>query len=298
MSVAKRLTQVFESAKEIEIGDASKLILFSDVHRGDDSPADEFAPNQVLLLHALNHYFERGFAYIEIGDGDELVENQDLTDIKRAHASVFREIRRFHEAGRFLPIYGNHDILWMRPENVRKHLTTLYNEATESDEPLFEGIRPQEGLVLNHRGNGMKILVVHGHQGDFINETLWWMSGLVIRRLWRPLQLVGVTDPTRPSKDKRRIGLIERRIIRWIQDHKTPVICGHTHRAMFPRRDDVPYFNTGCCVFPRRITGMEILNGQIQLIQWMIRPNADGVLCVVRDVVAGPRGLASLRMTA
>lgn len=40
MSISKRLTKVFESAREISFDDSSKFILFSDVHRADNSWAD------------------------------------------------------------------------------------------------------------------------------------------------------------------------------------------------------------------------------------------------------------------
>jgi len=76
MSTSKRLTEVFKSAEEILFDDSSKFIFFSDCHRGDNSWSDDFADNQNLFFHALNYYYNKGFTYIEIGDGDELWENK------------------------------------------------------------------------------------------------------------------------------------------------------------------------------------------------------------------------------
>ena len=76
MSTSNRLTEVFNSSKTVDFDDSSKFILFSDCHRGDNSWADDFAHNEKLFFHALSYYYNEGFTYIEIGDGDELWENK------------------------------------------------------------------------------------------------------------------------------------------------------------------------------------------------------------------------------
>ena len=72
MSVTQRLDQVFEEAKLIEFDNASRFIIFSDCHRGDNSWADDFAHNQVIFFHAMQYYLQKDFTYIEAGDGNEL----------------------------------------------------------------------------------------------------------------------------------------------------------------------------------------------------------------------------------
>ena len=76
MSISQRLTDVFQSAKELPFDDSSRFILFSDCHRGVNDWADEFANNQGLFFHALERYYAEGFTYIELGDVDELWENR------------------------------------------------------------------------------------------------------------------------------------------------------------------------------------------------------------------------------
>ncbi len=66
------------------------------------------------------------------------------------------------------------------------------------------------------------------------------------------------------------------------------LICGHTHRPKFPKADDLPYFNTGCCIRTRGINGIEIINGMIQMVDWRIAANEKGELRVHRTVVRGP----------
>ena len=75
MGSAKRLDRAYANAKRIPFNDDSKFIFFSDCHRGDNSFADDFANNRNIYLHSLKQYYNNGFHYIELGDGDELWEN-------------------------------------------------------------------------------------------------------------------------------------------------------------------------------------------------------------------------------
>ncbi|MGK0253755.1 MAG: hypothetical protein ACI9OE_001232 [Mariniflexile sp.] len=45
LSSKKRLDNAYKNAKIIDFDDDSKIILFSDCHRGDNSFADDFANN-------------------------------------------------------------------------------------------------------------------------------------------------------------------------------------------------------------------------------------------------------------
>ena len=65
------------------------------------------------------------------------------------------------------------------------------------------------------------------------------------------------------------------------------LICGHTHRFKFPRTNDLPYFNTGCCIYPTTITAIEIEGGRVQIVRWEIRVNQDGLLQAKREVIRG-----------
>src|SRR5436305_1787227 len=122
MSTSTRLTEIFKTAPEIPFSDSSKIILLSDCHRGTNDWIDDFAPNQSLYYYAIKHYFENDFTYIEVGDGDELWENRDFSEIRQAHSSLFRLLKLFYDAGRLHFIWGNHDIERRDPQNVEKNL--------------------------------------------------------------------------------------------------------------------------------------------------------------------------------
>lgn len=294
MSTSKRLTQVFRSAKEVPFDDSSRFVLFSDCHRGDGGWADDFAHNQGVFFHALRHYYSNGFTYIQIGDGDELWENTRFADIKRTYSNIFWLMSKFYEEGRLFLIWGNHDATLRDPRNVRKALYCSYDETTQNSEPLFEGVEVFEGLVLRYTPTGNRIFLVHGHQGDLINDRLWRVGRFFVRYFWRNLQLLGVRDPTSPAKNFRKRLKVERRIADWVTANDQMLIAGHTHRPTFPAEGAPPYLNDGSCVHPRCITGIEIQDAEISLIKWSVTPDERGALYVTREVLAGPRKLRSL----
>lgn len=295
MSTSKRLTEVFEMAEEVPFDDSSKIVLFSDCHRGDNGWADDFAHNQSLFFFALEHYYAQGFTYIEIGDGDELYENRRFEDIRQAHSHIFWLMRRFYIEGRLYLIYGNHDIERKDPKVVERTLYRYFDEQTQQYEPLFDGIEVHEGIILRHWETTDRIFLVHGHQGSLYNDRFWWLARFFSRYFWRYLQFLGVRDLTRPAKNFKTRVVVERKIMHWVKANNQVLICGHTHRPRFPSRGAPLYFNTGSCVHPRCITGIEIENGEITLIKWWIRPKLgeDGALFVTREALVGPEKLSS-----
>jgi len=296
MCFAERLTEVWQTAQEIPCDETAKFVFLSDCHRGDNSWADDFAHNQNVFFHALEHYYDQGFTYVEVGDGDELWENHKFEEIRQAHSHVFWLLDRFHRQGRFHLIFGNHDMERRYASQVERTLCkAYYNVRTRKEVQPFEGIQVHEGLVLRYSDSSSegRIFVVHGHQVDPINDRCWRFSRFVVRHFWRHLQLVGIRDPTSPAKNYKKRQKIEDRIEGWVKDKGQMIICGHTHRSRFPDPDkgEVPFFNTGSCVHPRCITGLEIEGGQIVLVKWWVRSVPGGGLHVVREPMEGPRPL-------
>jgi UDP-2,3-diacylglucosamine pyrophosphatase LpxH len=294
MSVFSRLTQVFESSKRIPIDDSSKIILMSDCHRGDNSWADDFARNQNIYFAALSYYYKKGYTYIEIGDGDELWENRSFDVIRRAHSDVFWLLSRFHADRRLYLIWGNHDIVKSYKSYLEKRFYRYYDVRSRRHEPLFDNVKTYESLVLTYENANNKIFVVHGHQGDLLNDYLWPLARFLVRYVWRNLELIGFNNPTSPAKNYSKKLAVEKRIIEWIRVNNQMLIAGHTHRPIFPRKGEPLYFNTGSCVHPRCITGIEIVNGMIALIKWCIKAKDDGTLFVTRDILAQPRSLKEI----
>lgn len=288
MFVNKRLEQVLSSSPKIPFNDYSRFIIMSDCHRGDGGWADNFSANQNLFLAALQYYYERGFTYIELGDGDELWENRKIDNIISTYSDIFWLLSQFYKAGRFHMIYGNHDIVKKDPRYSKTKCKSFFCESTNSVIPLFPNIKISEGLILDYQNTPYQIFLTHGHQADILNDTFWRLSRFLVRYLWRPLELIGIRDPTSAAKNNDRKTKVERRLSEWSSKNNQMIITGHTHRPVFPRPGDVLYFNDGCCVHPRSITGIEIINGSISLIKWTIMIKPDRSLYVGREVLDGP----------
>ena len=291
MDTLKRITQVFEAAEEVPFDDASKIVFMSDCHRGDGSWADDFSRNQNPYFAALTQYYNEGFTYIEIGDGDELWKNKRLSDIVENHSNVFWLLSKFYKEGRLHLIYGNHDIVKRSPKFVKRNLQQYYDEREKRYMPLFENIKVHEGLVLRHTSTGDRIFLMHGHQVDFLNDKLWRLARFLVRYLWRPLETYGVNDPTRTAKNYYKKEAVGNKLTEWVVKEKQMLIAGHNHRPMFPEVGEAPYFNDGCCVHPRCITAIEIINGFILLVKWHVSTREDGTLFIGREVLAGPKKL-------
>ena len=292
MSSKFRLSRAYNNAKTVPFDNASKIILFSDCHRGDNSFADDFANNRNIYFHALKHYYNEGFSYCELGDGDELWENIHFKSIFEAHKNVFKLLKQFHIERRLHMIWGNHDMVYKDPEYVKKHLSSYFEPIDESEKELFEGITYNEAIILKHTETEQEVFLTHGHQADWWNYIFWRCGRFLVRVLWKPLQVWGIADPTSPARNYTELRKIERRLKKWIlQNDLLITVVGHTHRPRFPEPGDIPLFNDGSCVHPRSITGIEIENGHISLIKWQISTTDGGTLKVVRVLLEGPQKL-------
>ncbi|MBO6880932.1 metallophosphoesterase family protein [Winogradskyella sp.] len=292
MSSRTRFNKAYKNAKRVLFNDSSKFILFSDCHRGDNSFADDFANNRNIYFHALKTYYAEGFNYCELGDGDELWENLSFESILSAHKNVYMLMKLFHDEGRLHMIWGNHDMVYRNEDYVSKHLNTYFDPKTGKDEDLFCDIKYHEGIILEHSETGQEIFLCHGHQADWWNYLFWKWSRFMVRILWKPLNVMGIADPTSPAKNYKELIKVERRTKRWIIENNNLItITGHTHRPRFPEPGDIAYFNDGSCVHPRSITGLEIEAGKISLIKWQIVTTEDGTLKIDRFLLEGPTPL-------
>lgn len=288
MNTERRLSEAYHDAKRIYFDENSKYVFFSDIHRGDDSVSDEFTRNQSILLHALDYYYNENYIYVEAGDGDELWEYKEFKVIRVAHSDIFKVIKKFHDAGRLIMLYGNHNIYLKYKKYVKDNYYNFYDEYNQIRVELFKGITPIESLVLKNKKTDQEILIVHGHQGDFMNDQFWKLSMLLLRYFWRFMHVVGFENPSSPARNLYKRHKVEKNYKKWIKSHKMMLICGHTHRAKFPKSDELPYFNTGCCINTRGIPGIEIINNHIQMVDWRVFADDEGVMRVKRTVMRGP----------
>lgn len=289
----RRLDETLSAAPVLEFDDDSRLVFFSDLHRGDNGPADAFRYNRAIFLSALGHYEREGYTYVEVGDGDELWKNRNLAAVQAAHRPVFRILDRFRAAGRLFLLAGNHQL-------VRQGRTLA----------CF-GPEYAEALLLRHQARAVQLLVTHGHQADATHARPYGLIRLAVRYVWRHLQNHGLSTSLPQDEEHVPFGPlagamawsrsnqagIERRIAAWLESAGgLGIICGHTHRAAFALAGALPYYNTGCGIRPGVITGLEIVDGAISLVSWTDHPKegpgAMSLACgVYRTVLAGPQPL-------
>lgn len=156
MNTKRRLDQVFEKAFPIPFDNSSKFVFFSDMHRGDDSLADEFGRNRHIYDHALMYYYDSDFTYVEVGDGDELIEQANFKRIYSSHPWTFELLKQFFDDNRMVMLFGNHNFQLANPNFVQRNYYHTYDDYTDSFEPLFPGIHVHESVLLTHRETDQK----------------------------------------------------------------------------------------------------------------------------------------------
>ena len=311
-----------ELVRQMTLAPGMKLIVMSDMHRGDGSGADDFAKNSLIYRCALEHYLEEGFTYIELGDAEELWENDNFDQIYITHTPVYELLAKFHDPDqvktRYLKVWGNHDLYWKDHEAVYR--------------TLFPGIEIHEGISLvDSKGGGCRaskaeaqksgvgeregagtggscgrsaavdgaILFIHGHQADpKCSGEGAAISKFFVHHFWSDLQRCGAKDPTRAALNPGLCNEVDRQLHEWAKHNDqgvAAIIAGHTHRAVFENlslterryleskvktegieikhQPDGSYYNTGSCVHPLSITGIEItfegsLGPRLYLVEW------------------------------
>ncbi|NLL77662.1 MAG: serine/threonine protein phosphatase [Clostridiales bacterium] len=299
MSYYSRLNKSFEGALRLPLTDRSKYVLISDCHRGTGTSYDNFLKNQNLYFAALQHYYQYGYTYIELGDGDELWENRSMGQIIQTHSNVFWLLSLFRQEDRLYMLYGNHDMIKKNVRYTQKSCSTYYCSSDKvsfwEKQPLLPNMTFHSGIILENvpspyikdTDNSIDVYLTHGHQADLFNSTLWRFSRFLVRYFWRPLERFGVLDPTSAAQNYTRKRRTEQRLQQWAQKEKHILITGHTHRPSLSEEDKY-YYNSGSCVHPRCITCLEIEYKRIRLVKWTLATKPDMTLYVSREVLAGP----------
>lgn len=301
--VAKRLTEVYTKTSPPqgrELADL-RVILFSDLHKGQRDGADDFQQCERAYLAALDHYWSQGYELLLLGDVEELWECWPEPVI-RAYRPVLQSEQRFAEASapeRFARLVGNHDDMWYDERQVEQHLG-----------PYLGGHKIVEGLRLQVHEQGLplgELFLVHGHQGTADSDFFGWFSKQVVRYVWRPIQRAFDIKTSTPSNNFALRQAHELAMYAYAASRPGLVlIAGHTHHPVWEglgfeqavhemehRGVQMPvdpawmqeqmrgsvslpgkkpcYFNTGCCSYAdKSITGIEIADGEIRLVRWEV----------------------------
>jgi len=204
-----------------------KLILVSDLHKGGKNRADDFRHCEAAYITALNHYFKQGYRLCVMGDAEELWEEFPRTVIQK-NSLAFAAEKQFHEAGRYLRLWGNHDEIWDDKGMVNTLLQPVYGEL-----PL----RVVEAILLNmYDGDETlgSMLLVHGHQGTQFGGKNLAFPKWVLHNVWRPIQVVTGLSCNTPATDWRLRLDRDKIFYHWAsQQPGLVLISGHTHAPVF-----------------------------------------------------------------
>lgn len=287
------ISQAFKKAKKVPLKKEDKYIFFSDLHKGDNSYADDFAQNMAIYNHALKHYFEEDYTYVELGDGIELWENTSFAPIYKTYKDTFDLLKLFNHKNKLYLIWGNHDMEFRDPKMVEKMWHLIHTPKNITDKDIFFNLKYFESLLFEIEGTQKTILAFHGHQADYMNYVHWKVNRFFVRYFWLYLQKwFGINDPTSPAKNYKNLIRVEKNLNKWILKNKNQmIICGHTHRPRFPDPGEIPLFNDGSCVHPDCIVGIEIVQFQISMVKWSLHREPDGTTQIKKVTLEGPTDL-------
>lgn len=280
-----KLDLLYKKAKRLIINNNDKIVIMSDCHRGEGNKNDNFLTNELIYEVALSHYYKNNYTYIELGDGDDMWEVKDYQNIIKKHLSVFKKIKKFYLNNRFLMIYGNHDISKKSKRILKKYFYFYYDDRLNKKINLLEHLNVYESLVMEY--DNKKILLVHGHQVDFLNSNIWLLSRFLVRNIWRFLELIGFKAPVTKASNYKVHSSTEKRLQKWSSKNNIMLIAGHTHRPLYPKVKEGLYFNDGSCVSEDGITSIEIVDGRISLYKWIKIDNN----VVLRMLISGNKSI-------
>ncbi|WP_152268992.1 metallophosphoesterase [Agriterribacter humi] len=282
-----------------------KIIIFSDLHKGNKKRSDDFAPAEQNYIAALNYYNQQNYTLIVLGDSEELWKFNLFTVKKHNHASFELE-KYFLQRKALIKVFGNHDVFWNNDPFAALQLISIYGEPVH----MYEAVL----LKYNTGQKPIDIFLTHGHQGDGQSDGNKF-SAWFVAKIWAPLQSYLDLNINTPAFNDILKTEHNQFMYEWsLHQQDLVLITGHTHQPVFEsmthlerlykqllvarqnnnskaitdlqkeiafRRQEYDhvsedylrlkptYFNSGCCCFnDGDITGIEIEEGEIRLIKW------------------------------
>lgn len=273
---SKKLDKVYKKAPIFIFKPGTKLVFFSDHHKGDgEKGSDDFQRNTLIYRKALEWYFVKGYTLVLVGDVEEMWECKP-SNIFNWNGIVYQLEKRFHDQGRLIKIVGNHDFIWYNKKNVKKYLDSIFPGIE-----VYEGIRV---IFANKNYDAFsEYFVCHGHQGEFLSDTILGISKFFVRWFWKPFQYAFRVSATSAVTNYKKRNKREKEYCIWASDREVRFIVGHTHRPRifsiigniifneYALNCDAYVMNTGCCAFPNEcISAVELSGKHPDIVEFWI----------------------------
>lgn len=303
----------------LNFNETSKLIVFSDHHKGAKDNRDDFILSEKNYLAALTYYNQEQYTYCSLGDSEELWKNSVFSVVKH-HKASFEKEKLFVDRQAFIKIFGNHDLYWDNDPLAFLTLEKVYGKKIK----VYDAV-----LITLMIGNSpLSIFLTHGHQGDLQSDGNWF-SKWFVSNIWGPLQSYLRINPNTPANNQQLKSAHNMMMYEWTALQKDLVlVTGHTHQPVFnslthlertykrlelarktgdleqirdleaslqlgkisgeiSRRLEESkntYFNTGCCCYnDGDITGIELDAHNIRLIEWKTTANGHSERIVLEE---------------
>jgi len=202
------LDKLLEGAKEHQINNHSKWVIFSDLHMGDGGTADDFKPNSDLFQSALrDYYLKHNFSLMLNGDVEGL-ERFSLEVILKNWKVVYKLFDAFANKTQLVKTYGNQDL------RLKFKQQTYYYEMSEAYKLCYD------------QNN---IFIYHGHQAS---KKYQFQSDLGSFKLKYSAQTSGSNNYSVSHSNKKQYKIEKRAYQHAIKRGQISII-GHTHRPLF-----------------------------------------------------------------
>ena len=287
-----------------------KFIVLSDMHKGAKNGADDFMVCENSYLTALDYYYNNNFHYICLGDCEELWEN-NLFAVRKNNAASIEKEKQFIQRDALTKVFGNHDLFWDQDPFAPLQLKSMYDTDVKIYEGIIlkiQAAQKEATIFLTHGHQGDKqsdgnwfskffvsriwgplqsFLCINPNTPAYNSQLKTLHNSLMYQWASEQKDLLLITGHThQPVFDS--LTLIEKMFIQLdaaraknetaliapleaeIKNRKweQPVVTG-VYEKILP-----VYFNSGCCCFSDGdISGIEIENGCIRLIQWKLNNN-------------------------
>lgn len=204
-----------------------RYIIFSDQHRGARNGADDFQRAERAYNAAMAYYLHMGYTLVVLGDVEELWEETPAAVVSAYRHSLELEAR-FHRRGRYVRIWGNHDDEWQYADSVRRYLDAIYGA------PPLHVHESMYFTVMEGTEELGALFMLHGHQGDSVNEKWSWITRIFVRYVWRTFQRLTRISLNTPATSWDLRKKHNQAMYAWTaQQQKLILIAGHTHTPVF-----------------------------------------------------------------
>lgn len=288
----------------IKLDTAHRIILFSDQHKGNRSHQDDFTLSEQNYLAALNYYNEQNFLLCSMGDSEELWKNM-LHEVVKYNKENFAAEKRFLDRNAYIKLFGNHDLYWDNDPLAGFTLEKIYGQKIRVYEGIIFEVRVNEqqlNLLITHGHQGdlqsdgnwfskwfvsniwgpiQSFLRINPNTPAYDNQLKSEHNQIMYEWTAKQNNLALVTGHTHQPVFN-SLTHLERTYIRideakkkndkaTVQKLEAELLAGKISGNTSPRLEysKNTYFNTGCCCFnDGDITGIELEDGNIRLIEW------------------------------